>query len=512
MKKNTATKKLVAMLLAVVLLLGLAGCSLTNKLASPEQYFENVEKKDVADLCDTQTVYYENYVRNLFANDNKYNVKMQLTLNDGVKDSIRQSLGGQLDVDWLGQTDFDMTVNVKGGKSSTDLLFGIGGQHVLTLASSFDSETNSLLLALREITDDVLKFNAENSGLSALSGNKKQEAANALPDAATVTKLLTNYHGMILEGIENIEKSSEDMTLDDVTQTVTVLTCTVPQAKAKEIELAILNDMKTDSDVRSIIENLQALLDESEPDGSVAYDRFLEKIDARIAEIEAIEYGEDAVVMLYDYVNSKDEIVGRRIEQGDKVTSYLTLDDGKAFVTKADLSDGISVSESGTKKGDLVTSDRYISENGTTVSKISFTDFDSKAAKKGQLSGKIRIYPNSEGIDAAASGTLGDLAELLNIACELDIKGDWTAGEFNLTVFNGDAELFSMKNASYAISAAGEVTEPAGKQITVDGLDSLEELTADLHLDPLVENLRGTPVPTEYVDAIAELSDQLKAQ
>ncbi|MBQ7254995.1 MAG: hypothetical protein IJS31_01950 [Oscillospiraceae bacterium] len=59
MKKNTATKKLVAMLLAVVLLLGLAGCSLTNKLASPEQYFENVEKKDVADFCDTLTVYYE---------------------------------------------------------------------------------------------------------------------------------------------------------------------------------------------------------------------------------------------------------------------------------------------------------------------------------------------------------------------------------------------------------------------------------------------------------------------
>ena len=519
LKLNSGMKKrliaVVALVLAVGMLLSLTGCSVVNKLTakyldSGPKYFALVEQKDVAQFCETFEIYYQDYLKDTFSRNNQFKIKASLDLGEELKQSLRESVNDQIEVDWLSQTDFDVTLQARDMKTSAEILFGIGGQHVLNISAFFDAESGSLLLGLREITDDLMRLNAENSNGDAIFAGK-QLAAQTLPDASAVTNLMIKYHGILIEKIEDIEKSSEEVTVDDLTQTLTVLKGTLTEAAATSAALEILNDMKVNPDVKAIVENLQVLLGDETESGTDAYERFLAEVDESIAQLEESEPDAENAVILYDYVNSDDKIVGRKIMDGEEtVLSYITVEENGQFVSKTDLSEEYSITESGTKKGDLVTSDRYYVENDVTVLKISFADFDTEAFKKGTLSGKIRFYPNEETLEDAASDEFGDYAALLDVACELDIQGDQSAGTFNLTVFNGDAALFALRDASYALAEAGEVTEPDGKVITIDSLDALEELAAGLHLQPLVDNLRNTPIPQEYVDAIQEIADQMQ--
>ena len=98
---------------------------------------------------------------------------------------------------------------------------------------------------------------------------------------------------------------------------------------------------------------------------------------------------------------------------------------------------------------------------------------------------------------------------MLDASFEINGKGDYKSGKFAFTSFYGEKVLFT-SNAEYSIADAKAITAPTGKQVEIKDLNSLQKILGDLHLDPFVANLRKTSVPKEYVDAIDEVSKELK--
>ena len=188
---------------------------------------------------------------------------------------------------------------------------------------------------------------------------------------------------------------------------------------------------------------------------------------------------------------------------------YVTVKSGNKFATRGSFEGSAEIDGAGTVNGNRETSEYTLSEDGKVLYKIALTDFDKKAFESGVIDGKIRLFPNSKAIKAAAPSKYKDIAGMLDIAVEIDGKGDSKSGSFKLTSYNGEKPLFTA-DAKYSVSGSKNVSEPSGKKLEIKSLDSLQALLGDLHLDPFVANLRKTTVPKDYVDAIEEISKQLK--
>ncbi len=513
-RKKTGGKKImiacVALCLVFALVIGvfaLAG-NVLGLFGSGKRYFASVEKKSVADFCDSFEAYYDNYLFDVLLNDSRRHINMSLNVSDELMESMTNGASESIDMSWINNTALDITVNSSGYQTSADTIISIDGQTVLSPILFADAESSKLLLKLTEITDDVLQFHTEESE----NDLDKQLLSQILPKSSVITKLITKYHGIFLKNIEKVEKTKEEVSLNGLSEKLTVLTCVLTENTMKDISLEMLNELKSDAEIKEIFENAQKALEGKglASDSETLYDAFLQEIDKEIDGLNNKDADENTLITIKDYVNSHDEIVGRKIGENGETLDYLTVESGNNFAKYIDLKDGMFFRESGTKKGDRVTAECVFTENDELLYKINLTDFDTKAFKKGQFDGKIRMFPNSETVKDAAPDGLKKYSAFLDTAFDLDIKGDAHAGKFNLTLLNGENPLFET-TAEYAITTGNGVTLPEGKVIEIKGLESLLELMGDLHLDQLVDNLRKTSVPKDYVDAIEELSNELKS-
>ncbi len=516
-KKKSSLKKILIPIVTICLIIALVAGAVavsggfSGAFKSDKGYFASVEKRDIAEFCNSFEAYYDNYLLRNVLSDSKHNIKMSVELSDDLIKNMAKSVDGSLDLGWLNDTALDITVDSSGTKISSDTLISIDGQNVLSAVLLADGENSKLLLKLKEITDDVLSFDMGKGAVSSIGDFDKQLLSQALPEAPVITKLITKYHGIILKHVEKVEKTKEEVSLDDLTETLTVLTCELTEKNVADISLEVLNELKVDKEIKKIFETAEKAMKNNGLDTSdVSYDDFVAGLDEAIDELTGADGADDVVLTLKDYVNSDGEIVGRKIGESGEMLDYLTVESGKDYAKYFDLRDGISYKETGTKQGDRVTAECVFTEEDETLYKIELTDFDVKAFKKGKLDGRIRMFPNSKTVKSAMPKKYRKYAGLFDMAFDIDIKGTSESGEFDLAVLNDEDPVFETKG-TYSVTKSDGTEELQGKVVEIKGLDSLSELMGDLHLDELVDNLRKTTVPKEYVDAIAEISDQLKS-
>ena len=520
-KKKSAFKKIVLiaipLILVAAILLNLSAVTgfVTNIFGSDKSNFARLEKQSVSDSLDSFTAAYQNYLLDDILKDRTYNLKFDVKLSDDLKDALKGNYAKNLDIGWLDDTAFDITVTTGGKKLSQDVLIGIGGQHVLTVSALYDLESSKAFLSLKEITDDVIKLNIDTtdtaSTVSALTGENKALASAVLPSAAIAKEIITKYHGIFVDNIETVTKTKETVEVGDVSEELTVYKADISNKDLNKITLAIVTEVKADTQIKAIIEKAA---EELKKNGTIKkdadyYKDFIAGIEERITEINADEGNGEIALTLYDYVNSSNEIVGRKTAEKGKTRGYITAEANGKFATRCDMEDGITLSAFGTKNGDRITGEYTLKENDSVLYKIALTDFDKEAFSEGIIDGKIRFSPNSKAIKNAAPSKYKSIASLLDASFEINGKGDYNSGKFVLTGFNGENVLFTA-NTEYSIAEAKAISEPAGKQVEIKDLNSLQKILGDLHLDKLVSNLRKTTVPKEYVDAIDEISKELE--
>ena len=511
-KKKSGVKKLVFGIIALCLVIAIAlnFSSIFGKLkqtfGSAKSYYADVEKKSMSDFCDTFEEYYEHYLFDNLLNDSNHNIKTDIKLSDELLSTLTEDAGDSLKLDWMKNLSLDITVNSADSALSTDLVLGIDKQNVLTAVLYSDAKSNEFLLKLKDISNKVLKFDTEKTSLKSLDEFDRETLKKVLPKSTVIKTLITKYHAVIVENIENVEKTKEDVKLDDISEKLTVLTCTLTEKDIKNISLEIIKELKSDKDIKAIFNNIQNAVG-----GEDTYASFIEGLDEATKELNGEESGDETVVTIRDYVNSKGEIVGRKIGENGEYLDYLCVESGNKYSEFFKAENGISFKETGTKKGDRVTGECVFEKDGESLYKISFKDFDKESFKKGKLDGKIRVTPNSSVVKEATPKKYKKYAGILDMAFDIDIKGNYEKGNFKFTLLNGENPIIEA-DATYSVSAGKAANKPDGKVIKIKGLESLYGYVSDMHLDGLIDNLRKTSIPKDYIKALEEISSQLKSQ
>ena len=470
---------------------------------SDKDYFAYVERQSASDFSEIFSVCYDGYLLNDILKDNVYNVRFSPALGSDLKESLQAMYGSQADIDWLDDLEFDFTLNVNGNQMAEDLLVGIGGQRVLSTFAVCDLESAELLLTFQEITDDVLKFDLGGAGgkldalLDILNAENRKKAADVLPTASEVKNLITKYHGLVIDGIENVTGSSQEITVEGITQTFSVYRATVSEKTLRNILLTVLEELQKDPDAKKILENTDCA----------------DTVRDKIEEVKAWKAGEKTVMTVCDYVDSDDVIAGRKIEKDGREFMYLTVKDGSRFAAEYIIDGRVLCTANGTKKDNRITGEYVFKKDGETLYKIGLTDFDQKALENGVIDGKICFSPNGDAISAMVPEAYRGIASMLNIAFEMEGTGNFASGQFTLAVLNGNLPLLTV-DTQYSVTSAEVIRELSGKVVDVDinRPHSLQNVLSDLHLDQLIDNLRKTSLPQSYVDSLDRLNRQLQRE
>lgn len=495
----------------------------TKLFMSDKDYFAAIEKNDVADMTNTCAAYYDGYFLQDALQNKAYNVKCTPVFGDDLMDSIRE-LGEDLDLDFLNDLSFEFTMNAGDNKVAEQLLLNISGQHVLTASTLFDLENEALMLSVKELTDDVFAFDMNDFANDKLedtldifagtgSSVNRKTIEKIMPSSEKLKELATKYHGIVVDSVETVAKSTETVTVDGVTQTLTVYRADFIEKALQTALVNVLSEVKKDSEIKRIFNEVMDLAADFGADEDMfSYNDFLDSIDDAIDEVKDADTDDDNVVLsLIDYVAS-DKLVGRTVKaSGETLLEYVTVEDGNRFASEFEMRGETVCKAEGTRDGDRITGTYTLYRDDETACEIELTNFDEKAFKSGTVDGKIRITPSEDTLDEVGSDTLGSVSSLMDFAVEIESTGSGAAGgSFTLSVLNGSKSLFSVK-MEYSVTDGRGVEDLNGNKVNIDFSDSesLQKALGNLHFDEIVDNLRKTSVPEEYVDFIEKRARQL---
>ena len=357
----------------------------------------------------------------------KENFKSQMT--DNISDAV-DSLADMIDFDKDDKEDFNKK------SVSTDVKFTIGESLVSLIEAFGDSSEASAILELLNTADVNIKVDTYDEllytaisldlgteiNLEAVINTETGEIFFRLPDASSdwanisiedynaavlasgfervnidsdvLKDFLTKYISIIINGISNIERTKEDITLGDVTEkNTTRFTFTITKEEMFNITNDIFISLKTDKNFKILVNEIIGLVSELE---DVSFEDVLYAID------DAIEYND-----VYDYEGIENiefsvwfdrdgDLTGFNAEykDGDFIESVsfksIEAKGGKVACSFVfDMEDWkLELSGEGTEIDDKLTADFALKIDNNVLLSISVENLDDE-------SGKITLTPGT---------------------------------------------------------------------------------------------------------------------
>ena len=498
--------------------------ALAEKFSTPEDYYQAVERNHTAELAGHVSSAYDSiFLSNASSDD--ISVSGTLTIEPGSKlrELLLDLVGEQLDqlnpgddLTWLQSVSLTYDVSRKDDLSMLNAGVQINGTDLAHVKSVIQVEDGVLCLSVPELSDKYLKTTLENlnldtSGLPAVLGGLSPEDAeklgpivDALPDAATVEKLLNKYLSEAIELIEDVQKERGTLTAEDVSEEYTVLTTTItPETMVKIVE-KLGPELKEDKEIRNIILGVAGAAGQ---EGEAKYSEFVDGIDDLLNDTSKITENmkDDMVTTLY--VDKSGDVHGRVIDLGSqKLEMLMPESNGQFGLTLRAEKDGeetLLLSGSGKRSGDKLTGILNLSVRGEYYAELSLEGFDAEKAKDGYLVGGVSIRPtaslwdkvtNPSGGESSLPEAVKSLLDSLVIRLDLNTTRDKAA--VTLTLNAGNDKLISI--AVNGVKSAAKSISP------VDGVEP-NEWAGDITLDKLekvVASIERAGVPTAYTDLL----------
>ena len=481
---------------------------LVKTFGPDKSYLHVVENHAVKNYASTLADYYESYlVDNI--DDVKIEASVGLEISKDLK-NLAKMYGA--DLNGFENTKIKLTLNNKNGRISEAIAASIGGQDILTTNVVFDLEDETAYIKIKELTDKVLFFNVSGirADLEEFAG-AQQVIKDALPDASTVEKLLEKYVKLAINEIKDVDVSSETVDVGDISEKLTTVEYNIDNDTVIRMIESIVKKAKSDKDIKKILNNFQSACEDADIDiDDDIYDEYLEGLEQIEDNIDDIDPLGDNTITIIDYVNGSHEIVGRKLDLGRKQYEYVTVMDGKNFETEVNLDDQVVINGSGTKKSGKKTGSYKLYVEGNFIGTLEVEDFMSKAFKKGEIKGTIRLIPSSDIIKQISREAGSIMSTVGDIALELDLDITKTSGSIAIKPLINGKKMLTL-SVSISRSSSDGVSIPAGDKIDLENEDDLEELAESINFDKVIKNLRKTSIPDEYIDAIEEAFEKIES-
>lgn len=526
-KKSGLFKKLipaaVAIILVVAIVLNFSAVSgfAIKTFGSSSAYLNYVETNAFGNYSETVTDVYDNTILENIDFSNSTETDIELT----VSDKITNLVGGQVDLDWLNGVVFSLDTNMKEDLQQIGLGLDISKKRILTLDMILDSAKPEMFMAVSEFGEKYIKvpMSKMNGIVGEMSSENSSEVGPAklyselgeevLPEADVLDKLICKYVKIALENIIDVEKESTTLKIKDIEQKLTVLEFAIDDKLLTDIAEDILKSAKEDKEIKKILGDFQDVAEEYSVFGSEdvdVYNEFIKAVDEGLDELDDFrsKMSDSEYANIYTYVNGKNEVVGRKIKvDGEEVFFYATVRKGKNFAFEAIAANTASVTGTGTEKGDIINGVYEVAVDGKTYVEFEVEDFNTKKTKQGYLNGTFRIVPSAALVKEMFGSTAAAGLSLSDIAFELKVKTSDKKSEMAINVVD-DKEVLVGISMKSEIGKGKKVSKPADKNvIDANDTEALMEYIGDVDFDKIINNLKKTDIPDDYIDIIEQYVD-----
>lgn len=502
--------------LVVVLCLGpLKGLWIKN-FGSPAEYMLYVEEKAVAAGVQSFVQLYGDYMEQIGDMDEKHlEAEAHILLGDKLLTLLEQAMaseGTQMQLDFLSDITVDMSGDWTKESFGGKLDLGLGDKHVIGLETYISEQDKTSVMGIPVLNSQYLQYATENSGYS--NPAKTYAMYQLLPSAAKLGAVLETYTGIMLKYLDKVETTTETVTVEGVSQKLTVLTLTVTAEDMSKMAIEILQTAQTDKDLEAVLDALSDYVNavnEQQYEGFEEYapekvDLHAEMIEGIPDAIEQIQTDESVMdqgnyLQLTDYVDESHNLRGRTVEVFTENVSegsvhYLTVTDGSKNALVVDMTQIEDVQ--------LYIVGEYEDNDGTvsgsfdiSVENVNYMTVEASSSKE-KL--QLKLTPT----DAFMTDVMeldGDSSALLGLASpclEIISSGNDEAGKVEMYLKAGDAMLAGV-TMDATLSDEVSLTPPQGPYVDGDDDDALAAWSGALNYQALMDNLVAAGVPEELI-------------
>jgi len=311
---------------------------------------------------------------------------------------------------------------------------------------------------------------------------------------------LNKYIECVIKSVDDIDESSEKLSIEGTSVKATVLTANIDGETFANILTNVLTEVRDDKEIKKIITNISEL--EMYEDMGMDYDLFVESIDEILDEgFEDFESSDESIELDF-YVNNKGDIIGFGFEEEGVEFLCASIVKGKNFASTISVeSEGqkIEFSGSGKNSGNKKTGEYKLSVMGFEVLTISLDGVDSKKLEEGTIVGTITLEPGS-GLNTFTAMLDSEISSLIS-DLKLEIKG---------TDKGSKLSLYSGEDLYIALGLEGKTTDNSKVNIPSDYIDSEDasdmmdfaDAAEDYVTGDLIDKLEEINVPDDIIDEL----------
>ncbi len=490
---NMTKTRILAVLLALVLVLStmLVSCG-ERKIEDPAELFKYAEMKSLDGVLASFTDAYDDYLGNIT------NSKAASGISSLDIDLSEEALGmiellAEMDLSWLSNIGIDCEAYTDKDFISGKISLLLGESRIADIQMMIDKADSSVCFAIPEALTKTLKIQGDASSISlALFEN--------LPSGDSLANIVKKYVEIFVSGIEKVEKSDGTLTANGVSENCTVVKATLTEIDAANILKQMIETAKTDAELKTLITNIGDTLAQMPnadiEGGEELYNSFIEDLEWKLEDIDEMDSersDEIDAFIVTDYINSKNEIIGRALsnDQGEFI-SYGKAEKDGSFGFELKIEEEKVLRGEG-KTGKTINGTFIIGDGDNDCAEIILKDIDEKLTK-GTVDVKLL-----ESFDLVGEEMLSAFLKVYSLRISFESSADKM--NFKLSVMNGEDEFasISMKGEEKKVE---KLTVPTEDVIVIDENIDFSALMGALDLSSLIENMKNSPIPSEIVSII----------
>ncbi len=535
-KKKTFNKKQIVVSAIVVIALIVSAFAFIPALkngvvklfSSPEAYLQRVLTKSSDTMIDNFAQLYGRgleYMNDGVTSKAEWDIQLDKNYTETLEDFIDEDIDEIKEyIDWLKNISLKVESTVKDNKVAgyTDISLNKVNLGKINIAQ--DQADGSIYMALPDYASKYLLIENYYNIIYgvAVETSSTNELMKALPKEKAVKKLAKKYLGIVVDCIDDVKQTTEQISAEDVAQNVTVLSFDVDGELIADITKNVITEFKKDKELQKIIrEILTAAAEGYEDDVDEAMEQLMESADSTLESIEAMDKDElEYMDEMYDitidvYVNNAGELVGFKLKSGEiKLKMYTTMK-GSKFGSKYEYDDGMNslgIYASGKQSGSKRTGTYEIKGMGIPFVNVEVKNLNLDLLSKGVFNGTMTIKL-ADGIDNLIGQSMYDAPDFISNLSDLSlvIKSDTSSykqSKAELALKFEDNAIFTIKSST-KISGAKNVKLPSGETVDISDMDELEEYLGDFKINDLIKKLRKAGAPDDLIEPIEDSFDDL---
>jgi len=429
---------------------------------------------------------------------------MELVINE----SILQALAQNMDMD---EEIFELLkgISIEYQTVQDDYVSSISGtlqlqgSDIVTMQMITDAMTGGQWISFPELNSQALCLNPGYSNEISLMWESLATSLSASKER--LKPIVLRYTELFVNGLSSVERGSETITADGVSENLTVLKCRLTGTDAIKMLSKILETMKTDEDIRALVMDLgQWAADEMDADMTAEeiYEEFQESLDSAIREIQDLSDSDGLnEAISFDIFLSGDKLAGLRFAIPDAPYQllYAVVRNGNEYGVKLEMGPMVFAGSGKDNGADGISGEFTLSVQDMEMLVVSVDDYiESESKVSGSFTlrfGKDMLNMMAESIDPSMGSALSMLSPALRI--DVNSTTDRMEGTVALNLSGLDVISIAMDGKTVTPPA---ITIPES-YVSVYDEEALEQWMEESGMDDLMAMLEGVGIPAGDYDS-----------